>query len=277
MIDSRRFIMKDKKFKTVDFPLSRIATIDIGAVGFTKHHMRALVEFDVTEARRRLTALKETDSKISFNAWVIKCISEVVCKHKLLHGIRSGKRKIVIYEDVDISIMIEREIEGVKVPLPYVIRKTNLKSLQDIALEIDSGKEQAINGVEDYVLGTKKQGSLMTLYYALPGFLRRASWKLILKNPALVKENMGTVMITSLGMIGDIEGWIIPVSVHPLSFAIGSIIKKPAVVKDSIEIREHLFLTALVDHDVIDGAPAFRALTNLKELIEKGHGLPDPI
>jgi hypothetical protein len=28
---------------------------------------------------------------------------------------------------------------------------------------------------------------------------------------------------------------------------------------------------------VIDGAPAFRALTNLKELIEKGHGLPDPI
>jgi pyruvate/2-oxoglutarate dehydrogenase complex dihydrolipoamide acyltransferase (E2) component len=39
----------------------------------------------------------------------------------------------------------------------------------------------------------------------------------------------------------------------------------------------HLFLTALVDHDVIDGAPAFRALTNLKELIENGHGLPDSI
>jgi pyruvate/2-oxoglutarate dehydrogenase complex dihydrolipoamide acyltransferase (E2) component len=270
-------MVKDKKFKSVDFPLSRIATIDIGAVGFTKHHIRALVEFDVTEARRRLTTLKESDSKISFNSWVIKCISEVVCKHKLLHGIRSGKRKIVIYEDVDISIMIEREVDGVKVPLPYVIRKTNLKSLQDIAREIDAGKKQAIDGVDDYVLGAKKQGSLMTLYYALPGFLRRSAWKLILRNPALIKENMGTVMVTSLGMIGDIEGWVIPVSVHPLSFAIGSIIQKPAVVKGRIEIREHLFLTALVDHDVIDGAPAFRALTYLKELLEKGHGLPSEL
>ena len=66
IIDSRRFIMKDKKFKTVDFPLSRIATIDIGAVGFTKHHMRALVEFDVTDgapAFRALTNLKELIEK----------------------------------------------------------------------------------------------------------------------------------------------------------------------------------------------------------------------
>lgn len=84
---------------------------------------------------------------------------------------------------------------------------------------------------------------------------------------------MGTVMVTSLGMIGDVKGWFIPVSVHPLCFTIGSIEKKPGVVAGRIEIREHLYLTALVDHDVVDGAPAIRALTDLKKLVETGFGL----
>lgn len=84
---------------------------------------------------------------------------------------------------------------------------------------------------------------------------------------------MGTVVITSVGMMGKINGWVIPVSVHPLCFAIGSIVKKPGVIEDRIEIREYLYMTALVDHDVIDGAPAVRALSKLTKLIESGYGL----
>ncbi len=80
-------------------------------------------------------------------------------------------------------------------------------------------------------------------------------------------------MVTSVGMIGEMYGWIIPASVHPLCFAIGSIVKKPWVVNDEIKIREILYLSALVDHDVIDGAPAVRAFNHLKDLIESGSGL----
>lgn len=74
-------------------------------------------------------------------------------------------------------------------------------------------------------------------------------------------------------MMGKINGWVIPVSVHPLSFAVGSIIKKPGVKKDRIEIREYLYMTVAVDHDVIDGAPAVRALSKLTKLVERGFGL----
>jgi pyruvate/2-oxoglutarate dehydrogenase complex dihydrolipoamide acyltransferase (E2) component len=74
-------------------------------------------------------------------------------------------------------------------------------------------------------------------------------------------------------MMGKINGWILPVSVHPLAFAIGSIVKKPGVKDDKIEIREYLYMTVSVDHDVIDGAPAVRALAKLTKLIERGHGL----
>ncbi len=263
----------NNRYKIVTFPASRLATIDIGAAAFRKHHIKALFELDVTEARRKMSELELSGEKISFNAWLIKCISEAITRYPLIHGIRSGKGKAVIYEDVDVSIMVERELKGEKVPLPFIIRRANRKNSTEISREIEAAKSQNIAGEEDYVLGDSKNRLLMKLYYLLPGFLRSLSWKIILRNPALLKDQMGTVMITSVGMIGELRGWIIPVSVHPLCFAVGSIVKKPGVVDNRIEIRESLYLTALVDHDVIDGAPAVRAMTHLKELVESGFDL----
>jgi pyruvate/2-oxoglutarate dehydrogenase complex dihydrolipoamide acyltransferase (E2) component len=260
-------------YKTVTFPASRLATIDIGVAAFRKHHIRALFELDVTEARIKIAKLEKSEEKISFNAWLIKCISEAITRYPLIHGVRSGKRKAIVFDDVDVSIMVERELKGEKVPLPFVVRRANRKSSAEISREIEAAKKQNIAGEENYVLGDSKSRLLMKIYYLLPGFLRSLTWRAILKNPKVLKEQMGTVMITSVGMIGELRGWIIPVSVHPLCFAVGSIVKKPGVVNDQIEIRESLYLTALVDHDVIDGAPAVRAMTHLKELVESGYDL----
>ena len=77
-------------------------------------------------------------------------------------------------------------------------------------------------------------------------------------------------MLTSIGMMGKINGWFIHTSVHPLSFGIGSIIKKPAVIKDKIGIREMLYMTVLINHDVIDGADMARFISRLTENIESG-------
>lgn len=41
------------KYETKTFPLSRISTIDVGAVGLEKHHVKALIELDVTNAREK--------------------------------------------------------------------------------------------------------------------------------------------------------------------------------------------------------------------------------
>jgi hypothetical protein len=75
------------------------------------------------------------------------------------------------------------------------------------------------------------------------------------------------------GMIGNVKGWVIPVSFLPVCFALGSIVKKPGVFKERIEVREYLQMTILIDHDVIDGAPAARFVTRLTDLIESGHGM----
>jgi pyruvate/2-oxoglutarate dehydrogenase complex dihydrolipoamide acyltransferase (E2) component len=81
---------------------------------------------------------------------------------------------------------------------------------------------------------------------------------------------MGNVVITSVGMMGLINGWFIHKSVHPLSFGIGSILKKPVVINNEIKIREILNMTILADHDVIDGAPMVRFLNDLTKYIEGG-------
>jgi pyruvate/2-oxoglutarate dehydrogenase complex dihydrolipoamide acyltransferase (E2) component len=58
--------------------------------------------------------------------------------------------------------------------------------------------------------------------------------------------------------------------VHPISFGIGSILKKAVVVDNEVKIREILNMTILVDHDVIDGAPLVRFLNDLTKYIEAG-------
>ncbi|GEL08041.1 2-oxo acid dehydrogenase subunit E2 [Salisediminibacterium halotolerans] len=257
-------------YRSESFSSSRLATIDIGAASKMKHHVYAFIELDVTDARHILQDKKQQGEIISFNAWFIKCISKTVESCDSLHGIRKGKKNIIVFADIDISIMIERELNGVNVPLPYVLRKTNDKGIAEIQAEIRSGQTAAINDEGDYVLGETKNAFFMKVYYALPGCCRRILWKNIIKRPFLTKKLMGTVMVSSVGMIGKINGWVLPVSVHPLSFTVGSIIQKPGVKDGNIELRDFLFLTVAIDHNVIDGATAVRALT---KLVEDGDGL----
>lgn len=262
-----------ENYRLEEFPQSRIGTVDIGIASHMKHHIRALIELDVTEARIRIAQKKKDGEKISFNSWLIKCISMAIEEFRELQGIRKGRKQIVVFEDIDISIMIEREVGGIKMPLPYVIRKTNEKSISEIYDEIRQAQEQTIEDEGDFVLGGEKHTSRMRFYYSMPGLIRKQIWKHIIKNPFLTKNSMGTVMVTSVGMMGRIKGWLMPVSVHPIAFAIGSIVKKPGIKDDRIEIREHLYVSVSVDHDVVDGAPAVRALSRFSSLAEKAAGL----
>ncbi len=50
-------------------------------------------------------------------------------------------------------------------------------------------------------------------------------------------------------MFVNIGGWAIGPNFHPLGLIVGSIIKKPGVVDDSIQIREYLYLTLDFDHE----------------------------
>jgi pyruvate/2-oxoglutarate dehydrogenase complex dihydrolipoamide acyltransferase (E2) component len=249
-------------------PLSRIATIDTFSLGLLKHHVSALLEFDVTESRKKLHDLRKNGTKVSFNGWLIKVISSVLQKHPDASAYLFSKKKLIIFSDINISIIVEKLIENEKVPIPVVLERTNSKSALEITEEIENAKTRVLTK-NDLVIN-KKTTLAEKLYYHMPGFLRRFTWKVMLGNPKFVYKKMGNAVITAPGMMGKVNGWFIHKSIHPVSFGIGSIIRKPVVVDNEIKIREILNMTILVDHDVFDGAPMVRLLNDLTKRIEGG-------
>ena len=260
-------IMKDT-FYFQSIPRSRIATFDTFSVGLQKHHVNALLEFDVTESRKKIYDLRKEGYSISFNAWLIKIISSSLQKHPEASAYLYNKRKLLIFNDINISILVEKIINNKKVPIPVVLKRVQNKTLQEITEEIKNAKDQQISR-SDFVIN-KNTTPVERVYYYLPGWFRRMVWKIMLRNPKYVFKRMGNSVITSIGMVGRINGWFIHKSIHPISFGVGSVIKKPAVVNNEIKIREILNMTILVDHDVIDGAPMVRFLNDLTKDIETG-------
>lgn len=254
-----------------EFPASRIATIDVGAVGKQKHHMCALLECDVTESRLKIKSLKLQGSRISFTGWLLKAVSETLKEHSETASFLYGRKRKIIFDDINVSLLVEKNIEGTKVPIPLVIEQADKKSIPDLTKEIEEARVKELTGKS--IVLNRRTTLFESLYYYLPGHLRRAIWRFMLRHPRFVFRKMGNVSFTSIGMFGQIKGWFIHTSIHPISFGIGSVIKKPVVINDEIKIREVLNMTVLLDHDVIDGGPMVRFINDLVKSIECGRGL----
>ncbi len=257
-----------KSYRFQKIPRTRIATFDTFAVGLLKHHISALLEFDVTDARLKLRELRKNGNNISFNAWLIKVISVILQKHPETAAYLYNKKKLIIFDNINVSIIVEKKLGDSKVPIPLVITRANEKSASEITLEIEKAKNEDFS--ENNIVLEKESALYERLYYLLPGFLRRLFWKTLLRFPESAYKRMGNVVFTSVGMMGRINGWFIQRSVHPVSFGVGSVLKKPVVTGNEIKIREILNMTVLVDHDVVDGAPMVRFLNDLTNYIETG-------
>jgi len=251
-------------------PDSRIGTIDLGRIAARRHHVVGLLEVDVTDLLAHLRSLKNRGKRVSLFAWITKVVGDVIAENRYAHAAALGRKRLVLFDDVDISVIVEREVEGQKVPLPLLIRNTNGKSAQDIYGEIRGAQFSEIADERDYVMSDKRPTrGTMKLYYSLPQWVRVRALRWIMKNPFRMKQMMGTALITSVGAAGHLSGWIIPKSMHNLSFGIGSIVKKPWVVENSVEIRDILHLTVIFDHDIVDGVPAMKFVSKLSGRIQR--------
>jgi pyruvate/2-oxoglutarate dehydrogenase complex dihydrolipoamide acyltransferase (E2) component len=187
---------------------------------------------------------------------------------------RKGGKQLVLFDDVDVGMTIEREIGGKRVPMGHVVRRANHKSFLDIHQEIRSVQSRPVPSSKGMASWTRSglllPWPLSRLFVAL---LRAAMWR----DPTIKVSQAGTVAVTSVGMFGrgNSGGWGLTPPMHTLMLIVAGITRKPAVVEDRIEPREILNLTVAFDHDVIDGAPATRFMARLVELIESGYGLVD--
>jgi pyruvate/2-oxoglutarate dehydrogenase complex dihydrolipoamide acyltransferase (E2) component len=232
----------------------------------SSHHtpmIHGLLEVDVSMARAHLREQKaNTGESLSFTAFLIACLAQAVEEHKAVQAFRKGRKRLIIFEDVDVLTYIERGMA----PMPYIIRAANHKTVREIHQEIRTAQVQ---DVAKAAVGFK-------LVQYLPTFLFRFLLWMLGRNPQQMKKYVGTVALSSVGMFGNGAGWGIPPATPPsLWMTVGGIGEKPGAVDGQIAIREYLSLTISFDHDIIDGAPAARFTQRLKELIESAYGLGD--
>jgi pyruvate/2-oxoglutarate dehydrogenase complex dihydrolipoamide acyltransferase (E2) component len=233
----------------------------------------ALLEVDVTKARETILALKGKED-ISFTAWIVKCVGQAAHEHRQMNAYRLGRKKIVLFDDVDIPIPIERDVGGEVRPLAFIVRKANEKTVAEITKEIRMAQQQPIDASTE-VLGEDLTRLEQWVIHA-PLWFKKLGVRLMRRRGLLKKKHLGTVGVTAIGMKGRFPGWVIGMG-GPIAtlVAIGGITKKPGVVEEKILIRDYLHASITVDHSIVDGGPLARFVSRLSELLETGYGLPE--
>jgi len=239
--------------------------VDGGRLGVRKHTVHGLVEFDVTEARKFIRWHRsQTGESLSFSAFFLACLGKAIERNKHMHAYRNWRNQLILFDEVDVNMLFEVDVDGKKTIRPHILRGVNKKSVRELHEEIRAFQDQHM---------TSEESKFIDWFVRMPSFVRRLFLWALFKSPRLIKDYYGTVLVSSLGMFGTGGGWGIPVPNHSLQLTLGGIDEKPGVVADRIEIREYLSVTVSFDHDVIDGAPAARFIQRLKDMIESGYGL----
>ena len=258
---------KQEGVTILPYPRSRQLMADGGRLGLRKHTVHGLVEFDITQAREAIRQHKtQTGDALSFSAFILACLGQAIDADKQVHAYRSWRNQLIIFDEVDVNMLFEVEVAGKKTIRPHILRGVNRKSLQELHEEIRAFQNQH---------ESSQESNFIEWFVRLPGFARRLFLWVLFKNPQMLKEYYGTVLVSSIGMFGTGGGWGIPVPNHSLQLTLGGIGEKSGVVDHRVEVREYLSVTVSFDHDVIDGAPAARFTQRLQELIECGYGLCD--
>ncbi|MBI5030749.1 MAG: 2-oxo acid dehydrogenase subunit E2 [Chloroflexi bacterium] len=253
-------------FSVVPFSRERQVVVDSLAIGVERHVVHGLVEIDVTCARQFMREHKaRTGEALSFTAYVVACLAHAVELHKSVQAYRDWRNRLVIFDEVDVVVMIEAEKD--RVAIPHIVRAANRKTFRQIHDEIRAIQSKPTQSVQ-------KSGGLARLGLLAPSFIRKFVIRLLMKDPHWMKNFGGTVVVTSIGMFGRSGGWgVAMMPMHTLGLVVGGMVEKPGVIDGRIEIREYLDLTINVDHDIVDGAPMARFTRELVALIESGYGL----
>jgi pyruvate/2-oxoglutarate dehydrogenase complex dihydrolipoamide acyltransferase (E2) component len=258
---------RQEAYRLEAIPRARRWALDAGYLGRRRHIVHGLVEVDVTGARRILRQHRAaTGERLSFTAFVIHCLGKALTEHPHVHAYRNWRNQLVLYDDVNVNIMIEVDKGGRKVPMPYIIEAANLKTYRHLHDEIRAAQARPAD------TGGSR---FMDWFLFLPAPLRRLFYWVVMRVPQWFRAYSSPVLVTAVGMFGRRGGWAITMPNFTLTVAVGGIVEKPGLAAGRIEAREYLDLTVSVDHDVVDGGPAWRFGARFVELLEDGYGLGD--
>lgn len=246
----------DRGFVVEQLPAGRQAVLDLLAFARRVPVIHGLLEVDVTEVRRELAQ----PAGATVTAYVTASVARAIAQHPEINVRRAGRR-IVRFEHVDIVVTAEQHGNDEHLPRPHVLEAVEDMTFDDVAARLRSIRSSA--------RGTAPARD-RTVMERLPSPLRRLGARLATRVPAAAARFGPPTAISSLGMFGTGVAWGVPVSPLTLMVTVGSIGTRLALVDGQLCQREMLALTLSFDHSVIDGAPAARFASSLRDLLETG-------
>lgn len=253
--------MKNKGYTSQPLSFNRCAVRASASITRQRNTIHSITEVDITEPRRLIREhFEQTGEKLSLTAYIVTCLVEVMKEFPQFNSFIKGRR-LVFLDDVVISVLVERDLAGEKVPEPVAIRKAQEKSYRQVHEEI-----RAAQAVQSNRLGSLSDHAWFRL---IPGFLLRTFIRIADRNIRMAKA-YGKVAVTAIGMHSREPVWFIPHGSATVLVTVGSISRKVVEADGAFVSREHLCLSVSFDHDIVDGAPAARFMSRLSEMIKSG-------
>ena len=220
--------------------LSAVQEIPIAGVRkviFKNMHLSLSTQAQITlhteasaEAMMRLRSrLNAAGARVSYNAVLVKVISQALKQHPLVNAGVEGD-VIKVWRQVHVGVAMDLG-RGLIVPK---VRNAGYKSIREISADIDRLVEAA------------KAGSL-----------------------ALDDLTLGTFTLTNLGAWDIDDFTPIVNHPESAILGVGRIIEKPVARDGQVVIEPRMALSLSFDHRIIDGAPGAAFLKTIKDLIEE--------
>ena len=132
-------------YRVVELPPSRRETHNYLDLYWWKHSIYALLEVDVTRTRQFIEDHKaQTGEALSFTGYLAFCLARAVDEDKSVQAYLKGRKHLVVFDDVDVFLPVERELGGTPAAIPYIIRRANHKSFLEIHREIRDFQSQPV-------------------------------------------------------------------------------------------------------------------------------------
>ena len=216
-----------------DVPASQMRKViarRLGESKFSAPHFYLTMEICMDKLIATRKQVKElTDTKISFNDFVVKATAKALTEHKAINSSWLGDR-IRYYNYVNIGVAVAMD-EGLVVP---VVRGADTKALSQIATEI---RELAGKARERKLTPDEMTGNTFT--------------------------------ISNLGMFGIDEFTAIINPPDACILAVGAIKPRLVMVDGEVKESNFMKVTLSCDHRVVDGASGSQFLQTLKAILEE--------
>ena len=243
----------------LELPFARFQeqTIDWLELAQRRHAMYCLLEVDVSAVRSSIRARRRrTGRPLAFNAYLVACLARAIDSDKRIAAVRHGRRRLLVFSDVDIALPVESDVERQAIPVPHIVRRANHKSPEAISEEISQGVE----GQVPYASARR----YLRYWLLVPAFLRRLLLRAVLADARRRKRLTGTALVTAVGLPGRGRAWGVPSGTnYPVTLVIGGL-------RLGDDGRQTVALTLAFDHDTVNGSPAARFVRRFARLVESG-------